>query len=284
MTYHIARASQRVWTESATTPGLRRALLVGEEHGAHHLEVSLCELAAGATIGSHRHPFEESWFITSGNGRVTVAGLEYDVATGDYGVAPVSMAHSMTAGDEALSWFSVRAPKPPSFAGARSYVAAEKIVGELLGRPSETDPRHRFVGHFSEADLAPYADLAMPGYHGPKIRNITIRMLVDRLLGAQHHTLFLASIAPGSGPGRAASVHYHPFEEIYYFVSGGMRGAIEGHDEVTEEGDLIWVSTDATHGFVNESDKPARWLEVQSPVPPDSDAFFFPGDWLELPH
>jgi hypothetical protein len=41
---------------------------------------------------------------------------------------------------------------------------------------------------------------------------------------------------------------------------------------------------DGTHGFVNERDEPARWLEVQSPVPPDSDAFFFPADWRALPH
>ena len=43
-------------------------------------------------------------------------------------------------------------------------------------------------------------------------------------------------------------------------------------------------SVDGTHGFVNERDEPARWLEVQSPVPPDSDAFFFPADWRALPH
>ncbi|RZB19478.1 hypothetical protein StrepF001_11845 [Streptomyces sp. F001] len=48
--------------------------------------------------------------------------------------------------------------------------------------------------------------------------------MVDQLLGAQHHTVFVCEIAPKSGPGQAAKVHYHPFEEIYYFTSGGMRG------------------------------------------------------------
>jgi hypothetical protein len=34
--------------------------------------------------------------------------------------------------------------------------------------------------------------------------------LVDRLLGAQHHTLFVAQIAPRAGHGQAADEHYHP--------------------------------------------------------------------------
>jgi hypothetical protein len=43
------------------------------------------------------------------------------------------------------------------------------------------------------------------------------------------------------------------------------------------------VSTDGTHGFVNENSEDARWIEVQSPIPPTSDAFFFPDDWRNLP-
>jgi mannose-6-phosphate isomerase-like protein (cupin superfamily) len=122
----------------------------------------------------------------------------------------------------------------------------------------------------------------MPGYHGPKIRNISVHMLVDRLLGAQHHTLFAAQIAPRAGQGQAASEHYHPFEEIYFFLSGGMRGTLDGEQVEVGAGDLAWVSVDATHGFVNQRDEPATWLEVQSPVPPDSEAFFFPDDWRAL--
>ncbi|MCI3241565.1 MULTISPECIES: cupin domain-containing protein [Streptomyces] len=284
MAYHISRAAEREWVDVKDVPGLRQALMVGEVHGSHHMEVSLYELAPGASLGWNRCPFEESWFITAGNGRAALAGLEYDLGSGDYGVAPVGLAHSLSAGDQGLSWFSVRAPKPPAFDGARSSISAQPLSGEYLGRPSETDPRHRFVGHYSESDdVVPFGDLSMPGYHGPNIKNIGIRMMVDQLLGAQHHTTFIAGIAARSGPGRAAKVHYHPFEEIYYFIGGGMRGWIDGNEEVTETGDLVWVSTDGTHGFVNEREEPARWIEVQSPVPPTSDAFFFPDDWRALP-
>jgi quercetin dioxygenase-like cupin family protein len=281
--YYISRAAERTWTDSKDVPGLRQALMVGEVHGAHHLEISQYELAPGSTIGWHRSPFEESWFIQKGTGKVSLAGLEYDLGVGDYGVAPVGVAHSLTAGAEGMQWFSVRAPKPPTFDGARSSISCAPLGGENLGRPSENDPRHRYVGHFAESDMAPVWDLSMPGYHGPNIKNIAIRMMVDQLLGAQHHTVFVANIAPNSGAGRAAKVHYHPFEEIYYFINGGMRGWLDGVEETTETGDLVWVSTDGTHGFVNENNELARWIEVQSPVPPTSDAFFFPEDWRNLP-
>lgn len=283
MTYYISRLDERRWVASPSTEGLTETVLVGAEHGAKHLEVRLCELAPGSALGAHRHPFEESWFVMSGSGTSATAGLTWQIGEGDYGVVPPSTAHDLTAGDEPLRWFSVRSPQPPRFDGARASLPAFLGPGEELGRPSETDPRHRWVGHLADSDVAPFADLAMPGYHGPNIKNIAIRMMVDRLLGAVHHTLFLATIAPRSGPGHAAREHYHPFEEIYFFLSGGMRGMLDGDEVMVGQGDLVWVSVDATHGFVNESDEAARWLEVQSPVPPDSEAFFFPDDWRALP-
>ncbi|HUY51294.1 MAG TPA: cupin domain-containing protein [Streptosporangiaceae bacterium] len=282
MTFRVCRASERRWADSATVPGLREAALVDSDSGANHLEVRLCQLHAGSAVVPHRHPFEESWFILSGSGRRSVADLRYDVTTGDYGFSPVSVGHALEAGNEDLSWLSVRAPKPPAFRGAARTLPAADVTGEDLGRPSETDPRHRYAGHFEASDLGPHTQLSMPGYHGPKITNISVHMLVDRLLGAQHHTLFVAEIAPRSGHGHAATEHYHPFEEIYFFLSGGMLGTLDGQEVQVEAGDLAWVGVDATHGFVNERDEPARWLEVQSPVPPDSEAFFFPDDWRAL--
>jgi quercetin dioxygenase-like cupin family protein len=283
VTYRIARAAKRRWTESTGVPGLRFSVLIDGSAGAGHLEVRLYELRAGASVPAHRHPFEESWYVFAGQGRRTIAGLAYQVAAGDYGFSPVGTGHALAATDEDLSWLSVRAPKPPAYRGAASSLPALAVSGEELGRPSETDPRHRFAGHFELTDLAPPGQLSMPGYHGPKIQNISVHMLVDRLLGAQHHTLFVARIAPQSGRGQAASEHYHPFEEIYYFLSGGMRGVLDGDTAEVGAGDLLWAGVDATHGFVNERDEPAIWLEAQSPVPPDSDAFFFPDDWRTLP-
>jgi mannose-6-phosphate isomerase-like protein (cupin superfamily) len=162
-------------------------------------------------------------------------------------------------------------------------VPAEPPAAAPLGRPSETDPRHRLAGHFDDADLGPYRPLLMPGYHGSNIRNIALHMLVDRLLGAQHHTLFMVEFAPRAGRGQAAKEHYHPFEEIYFYLSGSAVGTLDGQQVTVGAGDLLWMSVDGTHGFVNNCDQPVRFLEVQSPVPPDAEAFFFPEDWQRLP-
>jgi quercetin dioxygenase-like cupin family protein len=245
--------------------------------------VALCELAAGASVRPHLHPFEESWYVLDGAGHYAVAGLEYEVAQGDYGFAPIGYAHQVTAGERPLRWLAVRAPRPPAPRLAPRTVRAEPGKPVPLGRPSETDPRYRLAGHFDDGDLGAYGPLQMPGYHGPNIRSISLHMLVDRLLGAQHHTLFMVQFAPRAGRGQAAKEHYHPFEEIYFYLSGSARGTIDGQDVTIGAGDLLWMSVDGTHGFVNDNDEPVRFLEVQSPVPPDSDAFFFPGDWEGLP-
>jgi mannose-6-phosphate isomerase-like protein (cupin superfamily) len=283
MAFHLTRASDRAWRHVPEVPGLREATLVGAGNGAIHLEVSLCELEADATVEAHLHPFEESWYVLAGAGRRSVGSLEYDLSEGDFGVVPVGIAHRVEAAAEGLTWLSVRAPRPPRYAGANSAYPAGSTGGDRLGRPDETDPRHRYAGHFAEEDLGPYGPISMPGYHGPNIRNISIRMLVDGLLGARHHTLFVVEFAPRAGAGKAAREHYHPFEEIYFLLSGHAQGILDGQPVEVGPGDLAWVGVDATHSFVNEGGEPVRWLEVQSPVPPESDAFFFPDDWREVP-
>jgi quercetin dioxygenase-like cupin family protein len=281
MSYHVTRPNQRRWADVQGSAGLSECVLIGAAEGASHLEISLCRLSAGSAVAAHLHPFEESWYVLSGSGTRTVAGLRYEVATGDFGFAPVGISHAVRAGDEQLEWLAVRAPRPPDRLVPRT-VLADDFVGEPMGRPAENDPRHRLVGHFSDTDLAPYGRISMPGYHGPNIRSVSIRMLVDRLLGAQHHTLFMVEFAPNAGAGNAAKEHYHPFEEIYFLLDGKARGTLDGQDVPVGAGDLIWLGVDSTHGFINEHNEPVRWLEVQSPVPPDSDAFFFPADWKGL--
>jgi mannose-6-phosphate isomerase-like protein (cupin superfamily) len=282
MVYHVTRPHQRSWADARGMPGLRECLLVGADQGAAHLEISLCRLRAGAVVRAHLHAFEESWYVLAGSGTRSVAGLRYDVAVGDFGFVPVGLGHGVRAGEAGLEWLSVRAPRPPDGIAPRALRGAE-VEAQAMGRPDENDPRHRLVGRFRDSDLAPYGRISMPGYHGPNIRSISIRMLVDRLLGAQHHTLFVVEFAPSAGAGNAAKEHYHPFEEIYFLLDGRALGTLDGDEVPVEAGDLVWVGVDSTHGFVNEHDRPVRWLEVQSPVPPDSDAFFFPEDWKGLP-
>jgi mannose-6-phosphate isomerase-like protein (cupin superfamily) len=122
----------------------------------------------------------------------------------------------------------------------------------------------------------------MPGYHGANIRKVSIRMMVDDLLGARHHTLFVVQFDPATEPGLSAREHFHPFEEMYYFMRGSAEGAFGGVRESVGVGDMVYAPVNGDHGFVNTGDVPVRWIEAQAPIPPLSDAFFFHSDWSKL--
>jgi mannose-6-phosphate isomerase-like protein (cupin superfamily) len=107
-------------------------------------------------------------------------------------------------------------------------------------------------------------------------------MMVDDVLGAQQHTLFMVEFARPSRPGLAAKEHFHPFEEAYFILRGRTTGTLGGERYELQAGDCIWTGTGTSHGFVNTGEEPLRWLEVQAPAPPPSHAFFFDDDWRAL--
>jgi mannose-6-phosphate isomerase-like protein (cupin superfamily) len=222
--------------------------------------------------------------VLSGSGQVAIADRAYDVAAGDHGVAPVAVAHAWrNHGDQPVRWLETRAPQPRRIGGRTgTYTARGFAWPASAARPDETDPTQHWVGHFSDDDMAPYGPLSMPGYHGPNIRSISVRMLVDQLMGAQQHTLFMVEFAPNATAGKAAREHFHPFEEIYYLVRGGALGTLDGTKVRVAAGDLVWTGVSSSHGFINDGDEPVRWIEAQAPVPPSADAFYFDDDWKRL--
>jgi mannose-6-phosphate isomerase-like protein (cupin superfamily) len=263
--------------------GLSTALLVGESTGSVHLELALCELRPGVSTPPSRHAFEESWYVLAGHGTAAAADLTFEVGPGAFGVTPVAAPESKTAGPEGLRWLRVRAPQPrPADPRRGTMPATGWAMSQTPLTPSDTDPRSRWSGWFRETDMGAYGPLSMPGYHGPNIKSIFVRMLVDELLGARHHTLFMVEFGPRATQGSSATEHYHPFEEAYYLLAGSATGTLDGETVEVAAGDLVWTSVNGTHGFVNNGTEPVRWLEVQAPLPPASDAFFFPKDWDSL--
>jgi quercetin dioxygenase-like cupin family protein len=287
MSYHITPASAldlRPVTQLGTS-GLAAGTMLSAAHGSVHTEVAISELAPGGAVAGHLHPFEESFCVLAGWPLVSLGGRGYQLRPGDFGFAPVGLPHAWSNPDgEPARWLRVRAPQPRRIGRAGGTYRSDEVVPPSQGRPpDESDPSCHFVGHFSDEDLSPPGPLAMPGYHGHNVHNISIRMMVDDILGARHHTLFMVQFAPGSLPGRlTAKEHFHPFEEVYYLLRGQARGWLDGEVNDVAAGDLIWTSTNGSHGFVNTGDVPLRWLEVQAPAPPPSGAFFFEDDWKRL--
>lgn len=277
MAHAVARGSELDF--QAEGDGFTAAVMVGSATGAQHLEVSICRLEPGASTPATFHAFEESWYVLEGTGQVSVAEITYDVGPDAYGVFPVSVPRLLRGGPEGMRWMRTRAPQPRTQAMREGLPADDWQRGTVARRPSDTDPRSRWAGQFTETDMGPYGPLAMPGYHGPNVQNIFVRMLVDEPIGAQHHTLFTVEFGPQAKGGQAASEHYHPFEEGYYLTAGSATGTLDGETVEVSAGDLVWTSVNGTHGFVNSGDVPVRWLEVQSPTPPPAHGFCFLRDW-----
>ena len=280
MAYRVVRRDDIEYRQAGGADGFSLATLVGAANGSVHMELTLCRLSAGAQTPPLVHAFEESWYVLDGSGTASVADLTFDVALGSFGLTPVAHPERMRAGQNGLTWLRMRAPQPRSADPKHGDLPASGWQPATLRRaPSETDPYSRWTGQFLESDMGAKGPLAMPGYHGPNIKSIFVRMLVDELLGAQQHTLFVVEFGPRDPSAQFAKEHYHPFEEAYYLLTGSARGTLDGERVDVEAGDLVWTSVNATHGFLTTSDEPLRWLEVQAPKPPAAHGFYFPSDW-----
>jgi mannose-6-phosphate isomerase-like protein (cupin superfamily) len=256
------------------------AVMAGNDDGLVHLEAALSRLAPGAEIEGHRHFFEESFMVLSGEVLVNIGGHRFHLRQGDFGFVPVGVPHAWrNPGPEGVEWFRLRSPQPRRVGeGMGTFFSPGLQIpteGDLVGDPSPTVP---YVGHFADHHLPPPGPVYMRGYRGPNITTASLWMLVDDFIGAVHHSMFIVQFAP-QGTTRPKGDHFHPFEETYYFLQGSAVAHLEGNDLEVNTGDFVYASTNAIHGFTMTSDGPVRWIEVQAPAPTASGAVVFPADW-----
>ncbi len=264
--------------------GLEVSVLVGPSQGAVHLETAIAELAPKGTIGGHMHPFEESFFVLEGTGLIAIGDTSYRLGPGDFGFAPVAYPHAWrNTGDVPLRWLRVRAPQPRAIGNRAGTYPRPDLPPPHQGKPISSESMvQRFVGHFDDEQVPPPGPLSMPGYHGYNIRNVSIRMMIDELIGARQHTLFIVEFEPSTTEGMSAKEHYHPFEEIYYFTHGSANGIVGGESCTVGAGDVVFAGVNTSHGFTNDGEVPMRWVEAQAPIPPAAHGTIFEDDWLRL--
>jgi quercetin dioxygenase-like cupin family protein len=258
--------------------GFRRAELVGPDTGAVHTGLWRCELEAAGWLATHVHSYEEAFYLLEGAATLHVAEGAHQLAAGDYGVVPAGVSHAWSnQGQDPVRWLAMLSPQPRAHPRDTFFSAGAPRVGSA-GRPDFRDPRVRWLGHFEHRQLPPAGELRMDGYRGGNVKGISLQMLVDRLLGAQHLTLFMVEFQPG-GEG---NVHDHPFEECYFFLSGEAEAVLDGRWYTVKAGDTVWTGVGGTHGFFNRGSEPMRWIETQAPQPPAQGAFRFAADWEHL--
>ncbi len=285
--YRVVREAGRKFKtidSVAGSRGLSVAALINGEDGSAHVETSVSELQPGGHVSGHLHPFEESFYILSGSGLLSIDGQRYALGPDDFGFVPVATPHAWSnPHDEPVRWYRIRSPQPRPVGVAHGTFPVPGYEVPTEGRAvSEDDPTARFVGHFADADLNAPGPLSMPGYHGHNIRDISVRMMVDDVLGAIHHTHFMVQFAPREEEGMSGSGHFHAFEEAYYLLRGSGETILEGERFNVSAGDLVWVSTGCMHAWVNRGSEPLRFIELQAPRPPFSNMLFLEGPWAEL--
>lgn len=264
--------------------GLGVAVLCGPSDGTVHLEVALSRLAPGGSVRSHVHPFEESFFVLEGDGVFAVADQLSEMGAGGYGFAPVATPHRWSnPSDRDLVWVRTRSPQPRRIGDADGvHPVPDPIPADATPRPLDVaDRTRRFVGRYQPDMMPTPGPIQMKGFRSSAARNVAVWMLVDEVLGAVHHTKFCVRFDPTGQSMTLGGQHFHPFEETYYITDGRAVAHLEDQSIEVGPGDLVFAGVNALHGFSNLGTEPVRWIEMQAPNPPISNAFFFKTDWQD---
>ncbi|HEX6286147.1 MAG TPA: cupin domain-containing protein [Acidimicrobiia bacterium] len=271
----VVRSVEATTDESGVTD------LVGAPQGAVHLDVALVTLAPGERRDPEVSPFESSFFVLDGRVVLQLAGQLHDLGPDDFGYVPVATPHRWeNRGDRSATYLRVRSPQPRDFGVVQSGADLADLDQSVDPKPVDSsDPASRQVGHFSDEHLPDPGPLQMKGFRSGTARNVGLWMLVDEVIGAVHHTLFMVQFAPTGQTVTLGGQHYHPFEEIYYIVEGQAVAHLEDQSIPVGVGDTVFAGVNSLHGFSNQSDSRVRWIEAQAPAPPPSGAFFFPSQW-----
>ena len=277
-----ARAAPPSAAWAAGCSGFTRWAVVGEPDGAVHTGFSVCALEPHGSVPAHVHAYEESVYILDGAAVLQTGEGAVRLVAGDYALIPVGCPHAWrTDGDTGVRWADMTSPQPRQRFGEDTIA-----VPPLPPTPPRTvdvrDPRNRYYGHVSpehmdvtkqgQQHLAVSASMrtALLVYSG-----ITVKMMVDRDLGAQLSTMFMVQYDPDG----AAGPHDHPFEETYLFLEGAVEATFDGATYRLGAGDAAFAGVGCVHSFRNIGGGPLRWLETQAPQPPARHSYRFARDW-----
>ncbi len=274
-----------------TSHGLARDRLVGPEQGAVHTDLHAVQLATGGWLAPHVHSYEEAIYLLEGDLLLDLGGPVWHLVAGDFALMQTGVRHALgNPFPEPVRFLSLNSPRKHDPASGRRdtfFEAAQDLAAMQAAarRPPFGDPSLRFVGHYlgtgpqQEAlavrdparGRAPAGmDTAILAYSG-----ISVRMLVDRVLGADHVTMFTVDYEPGG----AAQAHDHPFEEAYVFLAGEIEAELDGVHHTLRAGDVVFAPVGAVHGFYNTGTQRVRWVETQAPQPPARHAYRWLASW-----
>ncbi len=96
--------------------------------------------------------------------------------------------------------------------------------------------------------------------HSASFRCVTY---VDRAIGSVHMGTAICYLDTHGH----IEPHIHSFEESFYILDGKLTVQIGEEIHALHAGHYGLIGTGVKHAFRNETDEPARWLEMQAPQP-----------------
>ncbi|MFJ4974418.1 cupin domain-containing protein [Streptomyces coeruleorubidus] len=95
--------------------GITVKMMVDSDLGAVGSTMFMVQYASDGVIGTHDHPFEETYLILEGVAETTLDGEPYRLEPGDLAWAGAGCVHGfVNAGQEPLRWLETQAPQPPA--------------------------------------------------------------------------------------------------------------------------------------------------------------------------
>lgn len=275
---------------AASSKGYTQQRLIDRSTGSPHMSVSMAHLAPNGHVEPVVHSFEVSFFVFEGELVLTMLGSTTLLAKDHCVVIPVGTTYTIRSLDASTRWLLVTAPSELNDGRRQDTFFTNEKMEELEAlTPDVRDPRNHHAARFDAASmdlrqLAGGADVNAPttspsmatallAYSG-----IGVKMLIDHMVGAQLHTMFVVDYQPTA----IAHPHDHPFEETYVFVEGEVHALVDGNELVLHPGDVLWCGVGADHGFENRSSSLVRWIELQAPQPPAQHSYRFSREWEHL--
>lgn len=277
MRHAVIRSGDRLPVEEPDrpdgAPGYRRTVLIDERCGSVHMTLGTASLDPGVIVPPHAHSFEQTLYVLDGDLLLAVAGQVHRLEADDYALVPLgaTCAFSSVGGGR---WLEVVAPQART-SPRDTFAVPGAVDWSSARRPDWASPLRGPVGHFAEDQLPPASSLQMEGYSGSDVTGIRLKMLVDKVFGAQHMNLFMVEFQEGG----AGNLHDHPFEEAYVIVAGAAEALLDGQRYALGVGDVVWTGVGGVHGFFPAAGTSVRWIEVQAPQPPAQHAFRFAKQW-----
>ena len=244
-----------------------------------HMELALAQFEPGGHLDPVAHAFEKGFYVLDGALTAEIDGRSVRLPKDHYGLIPLGVTYAMyNAGSEPIRLLEMTAPQPkPADDIFKDTYFHKDGMGPIAGDvPDLGDPRvSKYLGKFEDSQLPDPGEIAAVGARSGSITGVAIKEMIDRMLGAEHMSMFMVQFRPGG----IGTQHDHAFEESYFFLSGEAEAVLNGTTYRVKAGDIVWTGVGCMHSFENIGGTPVRWIETQAPLPTQTEAFRFRREW-----